>query len=283
MKFSPPTADDDDDDDRNDTYNDEDDEVFSPSRKRGRGMILGGVFLVVLIIVIVLAVVLSRNDKNNGLTSTSSAARESNGDLQFYNGTLSENSVSNIGYYHCLSPSSPVGSDIVLLHGGAFSKEEWKTTGIMDDFCGRSFTAIALDLPTSTNSEQLYDLLHEMAVAQLIRLPVTLVTPSASGWAIVDWIRGTSILHLLDDVVSTWVPVAVGTLNVLSDKEISVLRDQNLRVLAIYGDEDTSGGELSNKLGELVGATVVELKGGHPVYLNSPDKFVQTIVDFLSD
>ena len=55
----------------------------------------------------------------------------------------------------------------------------------------------------------------------------------------------------------------------------------NISVLAIYSDGDVSGGRLSNRLARVVGASVFELPGGHPVYLDSPDAFVQEILKFI--
>ena len=122
-------------------------------------------------------------------------------------------------------------------------------------------------------------MLHD---SNILRLPlVTLVTPSASGWTIVDWLlRGHA--DSIPDYMTTWVPVAVGRLSstYITSEQIQAMAGL-INVLAIYGDRDTAGGRLSDKLGILIGASVVELPGGHPVYLESPDDFVANILEFI--
>jgi len=175
-----------------------------------------------------------------------------------------------------------MGYHIVLLHGGTFSKENWKEVGILDDLCSIPEVSVtALDLTTSANHGDLEMYLTDMETMGLIQRPVVLVTPSASGYSMVDWfINGANTATELPKYVATWVPVAVGSLPSASDAQI-VSALGSIPVLAIYGDQDRAGGKLSNRLGSLVNATVVELAGGHPVYLWSPVEFVDTIIKFL--
>jgi hypothetical protein len=141
---------------------------------------------------------------------------------------------------------------------------------------------LALDLSTSADSIQLRSILDTLHDSNVLTLPrVTLVTPSASGWTMVDWLlRGQA--DSIPDYMTTWVPVAVGRLasTYISNEQIQAMAGLT-HVLAIYGDRDTAGGRLSDKLGTFIGASVVELPGGHPVYLESPNDFVANILEFI--
>lgn len=194
-------------------------------------------------------------------------------------GTLAIQQVDGVDYYICLHASS--FHSIVLLHGGSFTKEDWRTTGILDLACPHT-NVLALDLNTSANSIQLRSILDTLHDSDILTLPqVTLVTPSASGRTMVDWLlRGQA--DSIPDYMSTWVPVAVGGLSstYISNEQIQAMAGL-IDVLAIYGDRDTAGGRLSDKLRNLIGATVVELSGGHPVYLESPNDFVANILEFI--
>ena len=94
-----------------------------------------------------------------------------------------------IAYYH-LPASKPTEENhhLVLLHGAAFTKENWKTSGILDRF-SKSFPSIAitaLDLPVSADHKDLKQVLGKLRDEDLIeQLPISaLVTPSASGKSI---------------------------------------------------------------------------------------------------
>ena len=170
---------------------------------------------------------------------------------------------------------------LVLLHGGAYSKEDWKDVGILDQFCATPQVSVtALDLSISADSETLKSLLNSLDASVDLELskPVVLVTPSASGKTIVDWIMNGNASEI-PDYIETWVPIATGSLVLASDAQIESLIP--LPVLAFNGDQDTAGGKYSQRLATLIGAKAVELKGGHPVYLQSPDEFVQEILVFL--
>jgi pimeloyl-ACP methyl ester carboxylesterase len=202
----------------------------------------------------------------------------------------------NIEYYHCHTSPPPSDSDaavdndkqIVLLHGSAFSKEIWRSTaGMLDQFCAGARTVVALDLPVSTNHLGLIQVLEALQQDALVQLPIDmLVTPSASGFTIVDWMRSgnnnndnVQEASTMSNYLSTWVPVATGSLTSASDAQVTSLVGQ-VSVLAIHGNDDMAGGRYSNRLGELAQATVVELMGRHAVYLQSPDEFVQTILNY---
>jgi pimeloyl-ACP methyl ester carboxylesterase len=185
-------------------------------------------------------------------------------------------------YYHC--PANPNLKDdvhhIVLLHGASFTKEIWVQKGILQQFCAEptvSATALDMSFGTYTTLQTILDALEEIPSSS-VQKPVVLVTPSAGGTAVVDWMINGDV-NTLREYVSVWIPVAVGSLSSATDEQVQNIAP--LRVLAIYGDGDTSGGRHSQRLARLVGATVVELSGGHPVYRDSPDEFVAAILEYL--
>jgi hypothetical protein len=153
---------------------------------------------------------------------------------------------------------------------------------MLQKFCDGSQRVVALDYPVSTNYQGLMQVLEALQSnsPQLITLPITLVTPSASGYSIVSWLLSGDVSQL-PNYVSEWVPVAPVSLTSASDAQVSALNGlPGLRILAINGNDDNSGGRLSARLESLAGATAVALTGRHAVYLQSPDDFVQTILDF---
>jgi pimeloyl-ACP methyl ester carboxylesterase len=187
--------------------------------------------------------------------------------------------VNGVPYYQCDQCANNANSmDLVLLHGAAFTKEDWRTSGILGQFC-EEVTVYALDLPVSTNHEGLMGHLNLMRDAGILSLPVVLVTPSASGLSITRWLQ-TGETGLLPNYVATWIPVAAGSISSVTDSAIT-LGLVNTPVLAIYGNQDAGGRITSERLGDLVGAQVVELVGRHPVYLDSPNQFVTTVQRFL--
>ena len=173
----------------------------------------------------------------------------------------------------------------MLLHGSAFNKEVWLDHDMLPQFCAGAETVVALDFPVSTNFQGLIQVLDDLREigdggTAIITKPVTLVTPSASGFSIVSWIMDGDIL-LLPFYVAEWVPVAPVSLVSASDEQIGAVKDiSNFSILAINGNDDRAGGKYSTRLADLAGATAVELVGRHAVYLQSPDEFVQTILEF---
>ena len=215
-------------------------------------------------------------------------------------------SAGGIDYYHCVgkepdATTTTTTHHIFLLHGASFDRDVWlKDTEILNDFCNvPGLRVSALNLPVSANYQTLQTVIDDVAAQQqqasssstsITTKPVVLITPSASGYSVVSWMLSDNVNGEWKNVpnyIETWVPVAPVSLPSASDDQIVGAFGNNnnnnpaVPVLAIYGDEDSSGGRLSERLGSVVGATVVELSGGHPVYLRSEDEFVQTILDFI--
>lgn len=197
-------------------------------------------------------------------------------------GTVGDDQIS---YYHqpAISPTEE-NHHLVLLHGSAFSKEDWKTSGIFGLF-QRNFPSIsvtALDLPVRADHRKLKKLLRSMRDEDLIvQLPVSgLVTPSASGKSITTWITAEAKSGLdMENYISLWIPVASYSVAKCRTSDLEFLqRDSSgISVLAIYGDQDGNGKKVMQSLHDHSGAKLLELPGRHPVYLDSPDAFVKAV------
>lgn len=193
-----------------------------------------------------------------------------------------------IRYYHCAATAQHTHS-LVLLHGSAFTKEDWKRAGILQQLCSisSSLQVTALDLNVQASATDLRNVLDRMAQEQLVQqLPVkALITPSASGGAVAEWIskgyeRGST--EEIMRYIETWVPVASNAVKYVDTEALKTMKQLYWPILAIYGNLDATGQKSMEKLGIEAGATVKELKGRHPVYLDSPTEFILTILEYLN-
>lgn len=205
-------------------------------------------------------------------------------------------------FYHCgpfPSDENPDLTEVILLHGAAFTKEDWKTSGILDLLCEinneedeGNLSITALDLPVSADGARLASAFESLAMSNVIMgKPATFVTPSASGKAIVSLaamasVGGDDSETSLSRMVKAWIPVACGAVLGASDEVLSQFASERreIPVLAIHGDQDETGRKSTERLREAIsGAGGVELEGRHPVYLDSPEEFVQEVMQFLDE
>lgn len=206
------------------------------------------------------------------------------------NGEIVEGRVGNIAYYQCSATSVEEGpiKHLVLLHGSKFTKEDWKTSGILQSLCNvANLSVSAVDLPVAANHEVLIGLLDLMVAHGLVTLPISgLVTPSASGKSITDWIANGD-LSQLPSYVELWIPVAAGSVATVSDDQWKSLEatvkdeTKSFGIFAIYGNKDVGGERTSQTLRDHAGAATIELHGGHSCYLDSPDDFVTAVLSKL--
>ena len=192
-----------------------------------------------------------------------------------------QGSVGGVDYYHCPAErQDPI--DLVLLHGAAFTKEDWKTSGILEKLCHvPKLTVTALDLNHRGNHEDLKKVLDGLRQTKIIATnkPVALVTPSASGYSVVDWITTGSMDELVQ-YVGYWIPVASPSIKKADETSLKELKGR-LPTLAIYGSKDSGGKLVSERLQSFSGTKTVEIYGGHPCYLDSPDIFIKEVLNFL--
>merc|ERR1712050_554234 len=102
-------------------------------------------------------------------------------------------------------------------------------------------------------------------------LPLAIVTPSASGKAIKDWLDNGG--EDMDSYIKYWIPVASNSLFKASSDSLNLLKDMEIKILAIHGSLDEQGAKTGSKLEKEGGAEVLEIYGKHPCYLDSPDEF----------
>lgn len=204
----------------------------------------------------------------------------------FIKGTLD-----GMDYFHCPAKQGGAGKaavrNLVLLHGKAYSHKIWKQSGILSKFCKLdSVQVTAIDFDVKSENEKLEKMLKAMLKAKLVtELPVDLlVTPSASGKSIVTWLLDDEQAKIreLPQYVKVWMPVASPAVRHASEKKLEaaydVLRDSPFKVVAVHGDQDSDGRASSQILERLFDARVVELKGGHAAYRDSPDDFVMEVM-----
>ena len=144
-----------------------------------------------------------------------------------------------------------------------------------------------MDLPVTATHNELIGLLNSLATHGLVTLPVGgLVTPSASGMSITDWITNGD-LSQLPSYVKKWIPVAAGAVAAVPDNELkslaSIVTDESntFGVFAVYGNRDAGGKRTTEILQHSAGAVALELEGGHPCYLDSPDDFVAAVASTM--
>jgi len=221
--------------------------------------------------------------------------------------STTNNSPQQLDYYHCGPHPTPLQSqhpqqpsstsELILLHGAAFTKENWKTSGILDKLCdinnnedGGDLSISAWDLPVSATGVELRDAFEGMVDKGVLSGgAVTFVTPSASGKALTTLVE--SVIGNEEEqehselivMVKGWISVASGAVLKTSDEALLTYVHDGVPVLAIHGDQDVMGKKVTERLVELTKAKGVELEGRHPVYLDSPDEFVMEVIKFMEE
>jgi hypothetical protein len=202
---------------------------------------------------------------------------------------IKQGTVNGVAYYSCRATSN-VEKTILLFHGASFTKEQWKESGILQSLCSQStLTTYAFDMSVSSTADDLKALMDTMLQSNLIAsLPVNaIVTPSASGSMVVDWgLRTTaasngsssSSFAPMSNYWKLWVPVASPAVAYVSPKSLLSSMFPNIQILAVHGDQDTSGGRVMGLLETYANATGVTISGGHACYMQSPDDFVKAVL-----
>jgi pimeloyl-ACP methyl ester carboxylesterase len=237
---------------------------------------------------VLLVTVVSRTSKQKEVQLQTAAKAEPLASVKSTEGevpgaiTLGEDK--GVPYYHCSGAGSGDEVTLILLHGMAFTKEDWKKpSGILKDLCTREtqrkLSVFAVDLPVTADFKDLTMFLDSLSGQGKVTKPVSLVTPSASGKTMATWAGSAAVEHTLPQYISRWIPVAPVAFSSVPEHDIRNMI--NLPTLAIYGSKDTRGKDVSNRLKEFANARVLELHGGHPCYLDSPKEFVDEVVAFL--
>ena len=98
---------------------------------------------------------------------------------------MQEGAIESIPYYVCSGKGidGVVCSDLVLLHGPAFLKEDWRSSGSLSLSCAYDDIAVtALDLSVSADYEQLQQVLESVAVEVVGTTTAIASQPIAGGF-----------------------------------------------------------------------------------------------------
>lgn len=271
---------------------------FAQSQSRRR-LLFGIVIALFLILLVLVLVALEGSNANTSRKTPSSTMHVAQVDYEIVRGVVEVQGGSSgegpmaLPYLHCGPRHTPSygkaggHAELVLLHGAKFTKEDWRTSGIMAKFCKDSkarpgLSVTALDLPVSADGSALVDAFHSLVREKVLSGdPAVFVTPSASGKAMItmsEAVKRGSRLESIANMVQIWIPVACGAVLRADTDALEIYQD--IPVLAIYGSEDPIAGKKSSELlANIIGAETVELRGRHPVYLDSPDEFVGLIAE----
>lgn len=119
--------------------------------------------------------------------------------------------------------------------------------------------------------------------------PLVVVTPAASGWKVLDLAQTIfnepedPSANYLSEVVRAWVPISSDDVMQMSPVELKVLPKRNIKVLAIHGENDSKGKKSNKFLRKAANATTKMIEGDHACYFDSPQVFVELLVEFLDE
>ena len=178
--------------------------------------------------------------------------------------------------------------EIVLLHGAKFTKQNWSESGIIESICNDSqshgiiSSVIALDLSVQADGNGFINAMDSLIENGILSgKPVVVISPSASGKAIISL---TSISERrVEDIIRAWLPVASPAILSATNESLGRFRQLQIPILAINGNRDAMGKKVTERLVTISGAEGVEIDGGHPCYLDSPNAFVDVVFKFLEE
>ncbi|XP_072539286.1 putative protein-lysine deacylase ABHD14B [Salminus brasiliensis] len=187
-------------------------------------------------------------------------------------------------YRQVLPPSGEPKLCVLLLHGIRFTSENWLRIGTLTSLAEAGFRAVALDLPGLGQSKAAEPPapVGQPAPGEFLRQvcegletgPVVVISPSLSG------MYSLPFLFQHTQQVKAYVPVAPICTDKFKAEQYSGIQ---VPTLIVYGDQDTQLGEVSlRNLSNLPNHKVVVMKGaGHPCYLDDPETWHTSILEFL--
>lgn len=195
--------------------------------------------------------------------------------------TLQERRVETAGVPVAVLDSGPGerGPAFLLLHGAAFTKEDWVETGIAPRLAEAGYRVVAVDLPGGRGAtpagggepaEFLLALMDSLGLEQPI-----VVTPSASGrYALPALVRAPGRFAGL---------VAAAPVTIPQHKE--ALATCPVPILGIWGSRDrivpvAQGRVLADTVPN--GRLVVLEGASHPSWLNEPGRFGELLLEFAA-
>lgn len=179
---------------------------------------------------------------------------------------------------HYLEAGSRGNPPVVLLHGMKFQAATWEQLGTLTKIAEAGFHALALDMPGFGSSPPCDclagDVLNKFFQKLDLHSPI-LVGPSMGG--------RISLEFALDNPGLLCALVLVGSVGVSDNQER--LNQLKLPLLIVWGGKDQIAPvEHAELLNKAVGGSkkVVIDSAPHPCYLEEPEKWHDTLIDFLT-
>ncbi|KAK7094502.1 putative protein-lysine deacylase ABHD14B [Littorina saxatilis] len=186
-------------------------------------------------------------------------------------------------YSQQTEPATSPRLTVLLLHGQAFTSQNWVEINTLPLLASWGYRAVAIDLPGYGQSKDvsLDGVSQEDFMAALVgtlgSLPV-IVSPSMSG--------AFSLPYLFSDPsgstqrATAYIPVAP----VMTDQYTANYPESQLPTLIVYGENDEQLGSRSHDdLKVLPASKVAALpEAGHACYMNQPAMFHNVVYQFLS-
>lgn len=207
-------------------------------------------------------------------------------------GRVSIDEITSVPYIHCGKfysgkNNEPQPKELLLLHGAKYKKETWLESNILPTFCSLdpTLSVVAVDLSVKASGQELTKLFTGLKNEKILSgKPLTILSPSASGRSVLDLLEAsTKDTRAVTQIMKGWIPVACGGVTFASDHVLGQLSTLHIPTLAMYGNLDKTGKQVSEKLKEAGKSyvTVMDLNGGHPVYLDDTSRFINYVSMFI--
>ena len=155
-------------------------------------------------------------------------------------------------YYRCGPPTkilsiNPELTEVVLLNGAkVFSKENWKSSGILETLCEMNknddmgnLLVTAWDLGVAADGQELAKAFDAMSAQKVISgRPAVIISPSASGKALIGLasmkLNPTIQQDDLKRIVKAWVPVSPTAALRAQDDVLGQFKTSNIRECVVF-------------------------------------------------
>jgi len=178
---------------------------------------------------------------------------------------------------HCLAAGPTDGLPVVLLHGARFNADTWRELGTLEVLAKAGHRAIAVDLPGYGRSPQArvdHDAWLGRLLAKLSPHKSVVVSPSMSGRFSLPLATGDP------QKLAGFVPIAPVAIPDHKDRLARI----TVPTLVVWGQNDKV---VPLGLADLLAEKIPDAKklilpgAKHPCYLDAPDAFHKTLLEFL--
>ncbi|KAA0191666.1 hypothetical protein HAZT_HAZT006209 [Hyalella azteca] len=170
---------------------------------------------------------------------------------------------------------------VLLLHGAAFSSQNWRDIGTLSLLAAMGYTAVAIDIPASFVPSVVQQLQQVSQLQHCTLVRPILISPSMSGQYSVPLLVTEAQDPSGDPYLGAYIPVAPVATEQLTTSLASAVRT---RTLILRGETDKSLGLKSvENLKHIPDSLVVVIPdAGHPAYINQPQIFHNILHNFLN-